>query len=234
MMQRTAHSFSVKTGLHNGKGCAMNEQEYTRQRERMVEWQIKKRGIHSHQVLEAFLKVRRHVFVTEQYRDRSYEDCPLSIGFNQTVSQPYIVAFMTEMLKPDKSKRVLEIGTGSGYQTAILSCLCKEVYSVEILPELAKRAEEILKEEKYHNINLRIGDGYSGWKEAAPFDIIIVTCAPEHIPAPLLDQLAEGGTMMIPAGKRNKQLLYRIKKDNGKITSKEIIRVIFVPMINNH
>jgi protein-L-isoaspartate(D-aspartate) O-methyltransferase len=211
----------------------MNELEYTRQRERMVEWQIRERGIHSQDVLDAFLQVRRHVFVTEPYRNRSYEDCPLSIGFNQTVSQPYIVAFMTEMLKPDKSKRALEIGTGSGYQTAILSCLCKEVYSIEILPDLAKRAQEILMEEGYHNINLRIGDGYSGWKEAAPFDIIIVTCAPERIPAPLLDQLAEGGTMMIPAGKKNIQLLYRIKKNNGKITRKEIIRVIFVPMIHD-
>ena len=212
----------------------MDEQEYTRQRVRMVEWQIKERGIRSQNVLDAFLQVRRHVFVPESFRNRSYEDCPLSIGFNQTVSQPYIVAFMTEMLKPDKTKRVLEIGTGSGYQTAILSCLCKEVYTVEILPVLAEQTEEILKNEGYDNIHLRIGDGYHGWKEAAPFDHIIVTCAPERIPAPLLNQLAEGGTMVIPAGKNNKQELYLIKKDKGKITTKEVLRVIFVPMIHNH
>ena len=233
-MEDTALPCSVETSLQNGKSYAMNEQEYTRERERMVEWQIKERGIRSQHVLDAFLQVRRHAFVTEQFRSRSYDDCPLPVGFNQTISQPYIVAFMTEMLKPDKTKRVLEIGTGSGYQTAILSCLCKEVYSVEIIPALAERTEEILKEEGYDNINLRIGDGYHGWKEAAPFDNIIVTCAPERIPDSLLEQLAEGGIMMIPAGESGNQLLYLIKKENGKISRKEILRVIFVPMVHDH
>lgn len=174
------------TNAIRGKGCAMNEMEYTRQREKMVEWQIRERGIQAQNVVEAFSKVRRHVFVPVEYRNCSYEDSPIPIGFEQTISQPYIAAYMTELLKPEKSMRVLEIGTGSGYQTAILSFLYKEVYSIEINFFLGKRTKGILQEEGYHNIHLRIGNGYPGWKEYAPFDSILVTCAPLNIPPLLL------------------------------------------------
>jgi protein-L-isoaspartate(D-aspartate) O-methyltransferase len=209
----------------------MQEIEYNRLRKEMVQQQIKARGIHTPGVLEAFLSVPRHVFVPEEYRSRSYEDNPLPIGFNQTISQPYIVAYMIEILKPDKNMRVLEIGTGSGYQTAILSCLCKEVYSLEIIDSLAKLTEDKLKEEGYHNIKIKTGDGYKGWSKFAPFDIIIVSCAPTNIPIALLDQLAEGGRMIIPVGESHRQKLYLIEKKNGKISQKETLFVSFVPMI---
>ncbi|MDD4972106.1 MAG: protein-L-isoaspartate(D-aspartate) O-methyltransferase [Paludibacter sp.] len=211
----------------------MNETDYTRLRQNMVEFQIKARGILAENVLEAFLKVRRHVFIPDKYRHRSYEDNPLPIGFEQTISQPYIVAYMTELLKPDKNLRVLEIGTGSGYQTAILSCLCKEVYSIEMIESLGTRTKITLQEEGFNNIILKTGDGYNGWKEFAPYDIIIVTCAPAKIPPLLLKQLAENGKMIIPAGESHRQKLYLIEKKNGKIQQTETIGVRFVPMIRN-
>jgi len=211
----------------------MNETEYARLRQEMVEFQIKARGIHDPKLLEAFLKVRRHVFIPDKYRHRSYEDNPLPIGFEQTISQPYIVAYMTELLKPDKSLRVLEIGTGSGYQTAILACLCKEVYSIEMIESLGARTKITLQEEGFNNIIVKNGDGYNGWKEFAPYDSIIVTCAPAKIPLLLFKQLAENGKMIIPAGESHRQKLYLIEKKNGKIQQTEKIGVRFVPMIRN-
>lgn len=209
----------------------MQEIEYNRQRTAMVQLQIKARGIYNPSVLEAFLSVPRHIFLPNEYRSRSYEDNPLPIGFNQTISQPYIVAYMVEILKPDKTMRVLEIGTGSGYQTAILACLCKEVYSLEIIDSLAILTKQKLEEEGYHNIKVKISDGYDGWTKFAPFDRIIVSCAPIDIPTALLDQLAEGGRMIIPVGESHRQRLYLIEKKNGIISQKETLSVSFVPMI---
>ena len=210
----------------------MEESEYTRQRIDMVNRQLKNRGIINPQVIDAFLQVRRHVFIPEESRVYSYNDRPIPIGFDQTISQPYIVAFMTEMLKPEKNMRVLEIGTGSGYQTAILSCLCKEVFSVENIESLSVRAKQRFDEEGFSTIRLKTGDGYYGWNEYAPYDIILVTCAPLDIPAPLTDQLAEGGKLIIPAGDRQNQLLYLIEKSQGLLIQKESIPVKFVPMIH--
>jgi protein-L-isoaspartate(D-aspartate) O-methyltransferase len=211
----------------------MKEDDFTRLRHKMVEQQIKNRGIRTANVLEAFMHIPRHIFVPLEYRNRSYDDTPLPIGYNQTISQPYIVAYMTEILKPDKNMRVLEIGTGSGYQAAILGYLCKEVYSVEIIDSLAARALNVFEKEGYKNIKVKTGDGYKGWKEYAPYDAIIVTCAPAKIPQPLLDQLAEGGRMVIPAGESYNQKLYFIEKENGKIRHKETLSVLFVPMLHD-
>lgn len=210
----------------------MNEQEYTAQRVEMVRKQMQSRGIHLPTVLDAFLKVRRHMFVPESNRVHSYRDRALSIGFDQSISQPYIVAFMTQLLKPDKTMRVLEIGTGSGYQTAILSCLCKEVFSIELIESLGVQARKILNEEGYQNITLKIDDGYRGWKEQAPFDIIIVTCAPKDIPPLFIEQLAYNGKIVIPAGESHNQKLYLIEKHDGETNQLESIPVRFVPMIH--
>ena len=211
-------------------GQNMKEEDFSRLRQKMVEQQIKNRGIRDANVLAAFIKVPRHIFVPAEYRNMSYDDTPLPIGYDQTISQPYIVAYMTEILKPHKNMKVLEIGTGSGYQAAILACLCKEVYSIEIIDSLAIRAKNIFEEEGYKNIKVKTGDGYKGWKEYAPYDAIIVTCAPVKIPEQLLDQLAEGGRMIIPAGESYNQKLYLIEKINGKLRQKETLPVLFVPM----
>jgi protein-L-isoaspartate(D-aspartate) O-methyltransferase len=206
------------------------EDKYMLQRKAMVEQQIKGRGIHNKKVLDALMSVERDKFVPEEYRSYSYGDRPLPIGYNQTISQPYIVAYMTEILNPGEGEKVLEIGTGSGYQAAILSLLYKEVYTVEIIKALGETAKKILDEEGYKNIKVKIGDGYQGWKEYAPFDAIIVTCAPLDIPQPLIDQLAEGGKMVIPVGQQYNQALYLLEKRNGKIHETETLPVIFVPM----
>src|SRR5450759_1518912 len=195
----------------------LKEDKYFRMRKRMVEQQIKNRGIHDKKVLDALMNVPRHKFVPEEYKDHSYDDSPLPIGYNQTISQPYIVAYMTEILNPDKTKKVLEIGTGSGYQAAILSLLYKDVYTVEIIKALGEKAKRVFDEEGYNNIMVKIGDGFQGWKEYAPFDAIIVTCAPSNIPNPLVEQLAEGGKMIIPVGEYNNQVLCLLEKKNGKI-----------------
>lgn len=197
----------------------------------MVESQIILRGIKDKKVIEAMLKVERHLFVPQDLRDFAYEDRPLPIGEGQTISQPYIVALMTEVLNLKPTDKVLEIGTGSGYQAAILAEIAKEVYTIEIIESLGKRAEKLLKELGYKNIKVKIGDGYLGWEEFSPFDCIIVTCAPDHIPQPLIDQLVEGGRMVIPVGERFYQELVLIEKREGKIEKKGIIPVLFVPMI---
>lgn len=217
-----------------GEECmadSSNEEEYTKKREFMVKTQIESRGIKDVQVLNAMRKVKRHLFVPEAYRDEAYDDTPLPIGEGQTISQPYIVALMTESLQLDRSKKVLEIGTGSGYQAAILAEICKEVYTIEIFDVLGKRAKKTLSDIGYQNIHVKIGDGYQGWIEHSPFDAIIVTCAPSHIPQPLKDQLAEGGKMVIPVGESFAQELVLLTKIDGQLKQHRIIPVRFVPMI---
>lgn len=182
-------------------------------------------------VLAAMSKVPRHEFVPAEVRSLAYEDRPLPIGHRQTISQPYIVAFMTEKLEPEPGEKVLEVGTGSGYQAAVLSQLVKEVYSIEIVRELAEDAEQTLDRLDYENVHVKAGDGYKGWPEHAPFDAIIVTCAPTEIPQPLVEQLKEGGRMIIPVGPDGGvQELYLLEKKDGKILQKSVLPVRFVPM----
>lgn len=187
-------------------------------------------------VLNALLKVPRHEFVNEDYRPHAYENRPLPIGHGQTISQPYIVAIMTDLLDVERNARVLEIGTGSGYQAAILAEIAADVYSIEIVEPLAKSAQERLQRLGYGNVHTRSGDGYYGWEEAAPFDAIVVTAAASHIPPPLLQQLKPGGRMIIPVGDRfNVQQLVLVDKDrNGKMTTRQLLPVAFVPLTGKH
>jgi protein-L-isoaspartate(D-aspartate) O-methyltransferase len=175
-------------------------------------------------------RVPRHEFVPAELRRRAYDDGPLSIGYNQTISQPYIVAFMTEQLEPQPTDRVLEIGTGSGYQAAVLAELAGEIYTIEIVDALAQRAGADLKRLGYVNINLRGGDGCQGWPEAAPFDAIIVACAPEQVPQPLVEQLRDGGRMIIPVGPMGDQELMLLHKQDGRLEKSAVLPVRFVPM----
>ena len=188
------------------------------------------RNISDKRVLAAMASVPRHKFVPRLLRTEAYGDHPLPIGYGQTISQPFMVAFMTEQLAPRNTDRVLEIGTGSGYQAAVLAGLVSEVYSIEIIEPLGKHAAETLKNLGYDNVHVRIGDGYEGWPEAAPFDSIIVTCAPEQVPEQLVAQLKEGGRMIIPVGPGGNQLLYVLEKRAGKIQSNAVLPVLFVPM----
>lgn len=203
--------------------------EFKTMREKMVETQIKARGVKDPRVLSAMLKVERHLFVPKEYQTSAYADQPLPIGEGQTISQPYIVALMTELLELKGEERILEIGTGSGYQAAILAELVKEVYTIEIIEPLASTAKDLLFALGYKNIHVKAGDGYLGWPEVSPFDAIIVTAAPDHIPKPLIDQLKEGGRMVIPVGAYSQELK-KIVKRSGKIETADIIPVIFVPM----
>src|SRR6266576_5754584 len=214
-------------------GCGQNAPpptEFAAERQRMVQQQLMPRGIHEERVLAAMAKVPREEFVPPDSRAASYEDGPLPIGNGQTISQPYIVAFMTERLQPKPSDRVLEIGTGSGYQAAILAELVSEVYSVEIVEPLAKTAEATLQRLAYKNVHVKAGDGYKGWPEHAPFDCIIVTCAPDHVPKPLVEQLREGGRMIVPVGPLGNQDLYLLEKENGELRQRAVSPVRFVPM----
>jgi protein-L-isoaspartate(D-aspartate) O-methyltransferase len=203
---------------------------FAAERQRMIQQQLRTRGINDQRVLAAMAKVPREEFVTPESRSASYEDGPLPIGYRQTISQPYIVAFMTEQLRPKPSDRVLEIGTGSGYQAAILAELVSDVYSIEIVEPLAKNAEATLQQLGYKNVHLKIGDGYKGWPDAAPFDAIIVTCAPDKVPQPLIDQLKDGGRMVIPVGDIFAQQLYLLEKKNGQLKQSATLPVRFVPM----
>ena len=203
--------------------------DFKTMREKMVESQIKARGVKDPRVLSALLKVERHRFVAEKYLDSAYSDQPLPIGEGQTISQPYIVALMTELLELKGNEKVLEIGTGSGYQAAILAELAKEVYTIEIIERLASTARDKLSELGYQNLKLKAGDGYLGWPEAAPFDAIIVTAAPDHIPKPLIEQLKEGGRMVVPVGSYTQELK-KIVKRSGKVETINVIPVLFVPM----
>ena len=201
-----------------------------KERARMVDTQIAARGVRDPRVLAAMRKVPRHLFVDPSAQRQAYEDHPVPIGNNQTISQPYIVALMTELLELPPKARVLEIGTGSGYQSAVLAEMCSEVYSIEILPELARAASQKLKELGYTNVEVREGDGYRGWIEHAPFDGILVTAAPERIPQPLIDQLAIGGHLVIPVGGFFQELKVFTKEKDGHVSEKDIIPVRFVPM----
>jgi len=203
--------------------------DFKTMREKMVDTQIKARGVKDPRVLSAMLKVERHLFVPKDLENSAYSDQPLPIGEGQTISQPYIVALMTELLELKGNEKVLEVGTGSGYQAAILAELAKDVYTIEIVETLATSARNRLLELGYQNITVKAGDGYLGWTEAAPFDAIIVTCAPDHIPNPLLEQLKEGGRMVLPVGTYSQELK-RIVKRSGKIEVRDTIPVIFVPM----
>jgi protein-L-isoaspartate(D-aspartate) O-methyltransferase len=197
----------------------------------MVKTQIAARGITDKRVLEAMIRVPRHQFVPKVYRYLAHSDRPLPIGEEQTISQPYIVALMTEALGLKGEEKVLEIGTGSGYQAAVLAEIVKEVCSIEINERLGKSAQERLKQLGYNNVKVKVGDGYLGWPEYAPFDGIIVTCAPEDIPQPLVEQLAQGGKMVIPVGKEDQvQTLFLLTKQEERLKKKAIIPVRFVPM----
>lgn len=212
-------------------GCIVPQADkYETLRQKMVENQIRNRGINNTAVLNAMKKVPRHLFIPENYRDEAYNDYPLPIGYGQTISQPYIVAYMTEAVRPTINKKVLEIGTGSGYQAAVLAEIADKVYTIEIVPELAKEAAERLKQMGYDNIICKYGDGYQGWQEHAPYDIIVVTAAPETVPQPLIDQLAEGGRLIIPVGAAGAvQELILMTRKNGKIDTRRLSFVRFVP-----
>jgi protein-L-isoaspartate(D-aspartate) O-methyltransferase len=220
---------TVQTQPQEGDGAAEGR---AMERLLMVQEQLQspERGITNARVLEVMSRVPRHEFVPEKLRPHAYADRPLPIGHGQTISQPYIVAFMTEHLDPQPSDRVLEIGTGSGYQAAVLSPLVAEVYTIEIVEALAERAEADLRRLQYTNVHVRAGDGYQGWPEEAPFDAVIVTCAPEAIPQPLVEQLAEGGRMIIPVGELWDQRLVLLTKENGNLTQQNVLPVRFVPM----
>jgi len=203
--------------------------EMARRRHEMVESQIRSRGVTDGRVLQAMAEVPRHLFVPPSVRGEAYEDYPLPIGSQQTISQPYIVALMTSLLELSGGERVLEVGTGSGYQAAVLSRIAREVYSIEILESLSSSAKRALEGIGYSNIHLRVGDGWAGWKDAAPFDGILVTAAPEKVPQPLLDQLKVGGRLVIPVGSYFQDLLVYTRTPTG-FEKKNVIPVRFVPM----
>lgn len=209
--------------------------DYVEKRQNMVVSQLKSRDIVDSKVLQAMLTVPRHEFVDERIRESAYNDYPLSIGEGQTISQPYIVALMTQLLNLKGEEKVLEIGTGSGYQAAVLAEIVKEVYTIEIYESLSKKSEKLIKDLGYKNIHFKIGDGYYGWEEYAPYDAIIVTCAPDHVPLPLLQQIRDdGGRIVIPVGGIwMVQTLMKIEKVRGEAKSKGIIGVRFVPMIGH-
>jgi protein-L-isoaspartate(D-aspartate) O-methyltransferase len=199
-------------------------------RNKMVQQHLVERGIKDQRVLDAFRTVPRHKFLPPDTQRMAYDDESIPIGEGQTITPPYDVAFMTEVLQPKPTDKVYEVGTGSGYQSAILSQLVKDVYSIEIHAPLGKRAAEVHKELGYKNIHTRIGDGYAGWPEAAPFDAIIVTCAPTKVPGPLIEQLKEGGRMVIPLGGRFDQRVHLMIKKDGKLIDKVLRPTLFVPM----
>ena len=201
-------------------------------REKMVEEQIERRGVTDKAVLEAMKKVERHLFVPEDLKNTAYTDSPLPIGYRQTISQPYIVAFMTQAIQSGPDDRVLEIGTGSGYQAAVLAELVKEVYTVEIVEPLAENARLSLEKLGYKNIKVKYGDGYKGWREYSPFDVIVVTAAPPGIPEELINQLKIGGSMIVPIGEYHQEL-YLIKKTETGLERKALLPVVFVPMLNS-
>ena len=222
--------FACVAGARNGGSAPSQDEALLAERRRqMVDTQIRARGIKDARVLGAMEKVRRHRFVRAEDIDYAYADSPVSIGFNQTISQPYIVAFMTEALAVKPTDKVLEIGTGSGYQAAVLGELAREVYTIEIVPELAERSTRLLKELDYVNVHGRPGDGYAGWPEHAPFDAVIVTAAPDHVPQPLVDQLKMGGRLVVPVGRGDQDLLILTRTPSG-LREDGRLPVRFVPL----
>lgn len=206
-----------------------SEEEFAAERRKLVEV-LKSRGLKKKAVLDALLKVPRHKFVPTSHRNRAYEDRALPIAHDQTISQPYIVGYMTEAADIAPDDRVLEIGTGSGYQAAVLAELSKEVYSIEIVPALADSARNLLRELGYKNVEVRTGNGYLGWPEFSPFDAIIVTAAPDEVPQALVDQLAVGGTMVVPVGSQFQEMVIITKSESG-VVQRRTIPVAFVPMV---
>jgi protein-L-isoaspartate(D-aspartate) O-methyltransferase len=210
----------------------LTAQDFDKLRHQMVNEQLKARKIKSEAVLDAMRQVPRHLFVPKNLQQHAYADSPLPIGLDQTISQPYIVAFMTESLEPAPGMKVLEIGTGSGYQAAVLAYLGCDVYTIELLPELAERAGKTLAALQFKNVNVKCGNGYAGWPEEAPFDAIIVTAAPDKIPEKLLEQLKDGGKMIIPVGPVSSlQSLKLITKKGKRMIEKDLLPVRFVPMV---
>jgi protein-L-isoaspartate(D-aspartate) O-methyltransferase len=214
--------------MHPASSAEVPDRNYFAQRKRLVE-EVKEMGVRDEDVLKALSKVPRHLFIPEGLRTQAYRNHPLPIGEDQTISQPYVVAYMTEALKLKETDKVLEIGTGSGYQAAVLAELVKKVYSIEIIKVLGKRAEMTLKKSGYDNVEVRIGDGYRGWPEKAPFDAIIITAAPPEIPDLLIKQLKEGGRLIVPVGSYTQNLILLTRK-NGIIQKRKLLPVIFVPM----
>jgi protein-L-isoaspartate(D-aspartate) O-methyltransferase len=210
------------------------ESEYQRERQAMVEDQLRRRGISDPRVLEAMEKVPRHLFVPEDYQASAYDDRPLPIGEGQTISQPYMVAIMTQSLELKGRERVLEIGTGSGYQAAVLAELARELFTVERIPGLTPRAEKLLRDQGYKNIFFRTGDGSRGWPEEAPFDGIIVTAAAPEIPPTFKSQLAEGGRLVIPTGPRFTQTLYKLIRQGDRFREEEVTGCVFVPLVGDY
>ena len=204
--------------------------DYQNQKEYMVKYHIKQRGINNPRILDAFLRVPRHLFIKEELRDLSYNDYPLDIGHNQTISQPYIVAYMLDKLHIKKTDKVLEIGTGSGYQTALLAELANEVYTLEIIESLQAKAKDILSQLGYENIVYSNNNGYDGWVEHAPYDKIIVSAAPDELPINLVNQLIAGGIMIVPVGHRYSQTLYLVTKSMNHYSLEKLDLVRFVPM----
>jgi protein-L-isoaspartate(D-aspartate) O-methyltransferase len=229
MYTRTAKIFLTTLIIFFG-GCKMTPDQSARKQ--MVDLQIKDRGVLDKKVLQAMTDVPRHIFAPGHDINVAYADTPLPIGNGQTISQPYIVAFMTESAELKGNEKVLEIGTGSGYQAAVLSKIVKEVYTIEIIEALGKNAEKVLKENGYNNVHVKIGDGYSGWPEHAPFDVIIITAAPDDIPQNLLKQLKIGGRMIVPIGSFIQELV-RITKTEKGFAKEDLIPVRFVPMTGN-
>jgi protein-L-isoaspartate(D-aspartate) O-methyltransferase len=217
---------------HEAGAAGAGADDYASARAQMVSRQIVERGVRDERVLAAMRKVPRHEFVPESEKRSAYHDTPLPIGEGQTISQPYIVALMTELAQPAENHRVLEIGTGSGYQAAILAEIVEHVYSIELESTLARRASDVLQKLDYDNVTVRAGDGYAGWAEHAPFDIVLITAAPDHVPEPLLEQLKPGGRMVVPVGPiASTQQLRVLEKDAaGKVTSKVVAPVRFVPL----
>ncbi len=209
---------------------AQSEDLYAKARQQLVKQHIESAGVTNTRVLQAMRETPRHEFIPRGLRDRAYFDMALPIGDAQTISSPFIVAWMTEAIDPQPTDKVLEIGTGSGYQAAVLSSLVAEVYSIEIVKPLGEKAAEVLEDLEYKNVHVRVGDGFLGWPEQAPFDKIIVTCSPESVPQPLIDQLREGGQMIIPVGQRYQQTLYLMTKQDGKLIEKALQPTLFVPM----
>lgn len=218
------------SGDRRGEGGAPPDEVHAARRARMVAEQIEARGIRDARVLAAMRAVPRHRFVPDDHQDQAYGDFPLPIGFNQTISQPYIVAFMTEALRAGPDAKVLEIGTGSGYQAAVLGEVAGEVYTIEIVSPLAAQSAALLAELGYANVHVKDGDGYAGWPQHAPFDGIMVTAAPDHVPEPLVEQLAVGGRLVIPVGVAEQDLRVLAKLPDGSLREEERIPVRFVPL----
>ncbi|NLF68129.1 MAG: protein-L-isoaspartate(D-aspartate) O-methyltransferase [Candidatus Anammoximicrobium sp.] len=205
-------------------------ERFTVLRQRMVDVQLAARDIRDERVLDVMRRVPRHLFVPESQRESAYADWPLQIGGGQTISQPYIVALMTQLAQPKPESRALDVGTGSGYQAAVLAELCREVYSIEIIESLAVDARQRLGELGYRNVDVRCGDGYRGWPEHAPYDVIILAAAPAHVPEPLVEQLAPGGRLVLPVGGRSQELVVVEKQADGAVRQWSEIGVVFVPM----